>query len=301
MTDTSPAALLRRAANVLRRKAKAAHRASPAPWTMTAEHVVRSADGMIVADRSSTDHPAERADLPYIEAVHPGVGESLADWLDSAAEDAEQIGADPRAVTTALALLGQRAPEPDQTVPHGPHSPSGTPESLASPERAAGGRTAVPPDQIPDETLHAAIRQLARANPPSFRALVARAGWTAGDGPDNPTDSQDNQQDSTDTPPGHDPLTRADTVRTRQDTGLREALDVLLSRAARGALTSAEGPLLRQHVEHLIADRDQLAAVLREVLAEFRFETHPGRRCLQTGHIDVATVERWRSVAADGR
>ncbi|MFI0768594.1 hypothetical protein ACH4TQ_27460 [Streptomyces sp. NPDC021218] len=80
-----------------------------------------------------------------------------------------------------------------------------------------------------------------------------------------------------------------------KETVPRGVLDVLLNRAARGVLTTAEGPLLRQHIEHLIADRDQMAAVLREVLAEFRFETHPGRRCLQTGHIDVGTVERWRA------
>ncbi|GGX99125.1 hypothetical protein [Streptomyces fructofermentans] len=45
-------------------------------------------------------------------------------------------------------------------------------------------------------------------------------------------------------------------------------------------------------------DRDQHAAVLREVLAEFRHETHPGQRCLQSGHVPVADVERWRSVVA---
>jgi hypothetical protein len=32
---------------------------------------------------------------------------------------------------------------------------------------------------------------------------------------------------------------------------------------------------------------------LREVLSELRFETHPGQRCLQTGHIPVATVAKW--------
>jgi hypothetical protein len=45
-------------------------------------------------------------------------------------------------------------------------------------------------------------------------------------------------------------------------------------------------------------DRDQHAAVLGEVLATFVHETHPGRRCLQSGHINVGTVERWRSVVA---
>ncbi|MET7429590.1 hypothetical protein ABZT16_11410 [Streptomyces flaveolus] len=78
----TPAEELTAAAEKLRRYAEAAHRASPAPWTVTDERVVRCADGMIVADRSGTDHPAERADLPYIAAMHPGVGLALADWLE---------------------------------------------------------------------------------------------------------------------------------------------------------------------------------------------------------------------------
>ncbi|GCD46142.1 hypothetical protein GKJPGBOP_05889 [Streptomyces paromomycinus] len=48
--------------------------------------------------------------------------------------------------------------------------------------------------------------------------------------------------------------------RVRDDgAAYRDALLVLLSRAARGVLTPDEGPLLRQHVEHLLHDRDQLA------------------------------------------
>lgn len=43
-------------------------------------------------------------------------------------------------------------------------------------------------------------------------------------------------------------------------------------------------------------DRDQHAAVLAEVLRQFTHETHPGRRCLQSGHVPVETVDRWRSV-----
>ncbi|MEU5496130.1 hypothetical protein [Streptomyces griseofuscus] len=78
----TPADELRAAATKLRQDAEAAHRASPAPWTVTDERVVRCTDGMIVADRSSTDHPAERADLPYIAAMDPTVGLALADWLD---------------------------------------------------------------------------------------------------------------------------------------------------------------------------------------------------------------------------
>ncbi|MFE6429331.1 hypothetical protein ACFVOB_28220 [Streptomyces rochei] len=79
----TPADELRTAAEKLRRDATAAHRASPSPWNVTDEKVVRCADGMIVADRSGTDHPAERADLPYIATMHPGVGTALAAWLES--------------------------------------------------------------------------------------------------------------------------------------------------------------------------------------------------------------------------
>lgn len=48
-------------------------------------------------------------------------------------------------------------------------------------------------------------------------------------------------------------------------------------------------------LDALYAERNQLAAALREVLAEFRFDTHPGRPCKRTGHISIATVERWRA------
>ncbi|MFJ6615432.1 hypothetical protein ACIQPT_34730 [Streptomyces sp. NPDC091289] len=85
ITPDRPADQLRAAAEKLREEATRAHRASPSPWAVTDEHVVRCADGMIVADRSGTDHPAERADLPYIALMHPGVGLALADWLDRAA------------------------------------------------------------------------------------------------------------------------------------------------------------------------------------------------------------------------
>ncbi|MFE5111314.1 hypothetical protein [Streptomyces sp. NPDC056663] len=40
----------------------------------------------------------------------------------------------------------------------------------------------------------------------------------------------------------------------------------------------------------------QLADTLREVLGSFVHETHPGRRCLQSQHEPIATVERWRAV-----
>ena len=40
----------------------------------------------------------------YIAAMGPNVGALLADWLDSAAEDAMQIGPDPRALAVARAV-----------------------------------------------------------------------------------------------------------------------------------------------------------------------------------------------------
>ena len=46
----------------------------------------------------------------YLVAVQPSVGESLARWLESAADDAEQIGPDPRAVATARAILAGGQP-----------------------------------------------------------------------------------------------------------------------------------------------------------------------------------------------
>ena len=42
----------------------------------------------------------------YVATMHPGVGLALADWLESAARDAEQIGPDPFAVALARQLLG---------------------------------------------------------------------------------------------------------------------------------------------------------------------------------------------------
>jgi hypothetical protein len=42
----------------------------------------------------------------YIAAMGPPVGTALADWLDSAAEDAEQIGPDYHALAVARQILG---------------------------------------------------------------------------------------------------------------------------------------------------------------------------------------------------
>lgn len=105
---TTPADELRTAADKLRQDAEAARRASPPPWAVTDERVVRCADGMIVADRSGTDHPAERADLPYIAAMHPGVGAALAAWLESwTGIDLYEAGSFPEDAKHALAVARQ--------------------------------------------------------------------------------------------------------------------------------------------------------------------------------------------------
>jgi hypothetical protein len=49
---------------------------------------------------------------------------------------------------------------------------------------------------------------------------------------------------------------------------------------------------------YLLRDRECLRAALDEVLREFRYDTHPGQSCKQTGHVAVATVQRWRDVLA---
>jgi hypothetical protein len=46
----------------------------------------------------------------YIAAMGPNVGALLADWLDSAAEDAEQIGPDPHALAVARAITTHPTP-----------------------------------------------------------------------------------------------------------------------------------------------------------------------------------------------
>jgi hypothetical protein len=48
------------------------------------------------------------------------------------------------------------------------------------------------------------------------------------------------------------------------------------------------------------AERDELRRVLGEVLAEFQFKTHPGRACLQSGHVGVETVEGWKRILFGG-
>ncbi|MFE6080008.1 hypothetical protein [Streptomyces virginiae] len=78
----TPADELHAAADKLRTTARDAERESPSPWRLDRD-VVRCNDGGIVADASG--EPNHAGDLPYIAAMHPGVGAALADWLDAAA------------------------------------------------------------------------------------------------------------------------------------------------------------------------------------------------------------------------
>lgn len=80
----TPADELRATAKLLREDAHRARITSPLPWTTTDEHVIRCGNEDIVADRSSS--PSEAGDLPYIAAMHPGVGLAVADWLESTAD-----------------------------------------------------------------------------------------------------------------------------------------------------------------------------------------------------------------------
>ncbi|WP_406417986.1 hypothetical protein [Streptomyces sp. NBC_01614] len=79
----TPADELRAAAKLLREDAHRAQIASPLPWLTTDEHVIRCGNEDIVADRSS--NPSEAGDLPYIAAMHPGVGDKISGLLEAAA------------------------------------------------------------------------------------------------------------------------------------------------------------------------------------------------------------------------
>lgn len=107
---TTPADELRTAAEKLRELAAKATAGICPDWIYSAvRHVARNCQ----IECSHDDHQDwgqpewdRYADSPYIAAMHPGVGLALADWLESAAVDAEQIGPDPRALAVARAING---------------------------------------------------------------------------------------------------------------------------------------------------------------------------------------------------
>ncbi|MFE6868343.1 hypothetical protein ACFVFS_17475 [Kitasatospora sp. NPDC057692] len=117
-----PADLLRQAAQQLRDYATAA---VPGPWVPS---IVRSPRSTVTSGIYSHAHPAGSAaseiaasgrkgrecggitnadNAQYIALMHPGVGLLVADWLDSAATDAEMVGPDVQALAVARAVLGQ--------------------------------------------------------------------------------------------------------------------------------------------------------------------------------------------------
>lgn len=99
--------LLRRAAEVLRKSAEVA---TPGPWS--ADRGTKH-NWVVDGDPRSADHAWValmmfgecEQDARYIALMHPPVALALADWLDSAARDAEEIGPDPFALRAARAVL----------------------------------------------------------------------------------------------------------------------------------------------------------------------------------------------------
>jgi hypothetical protein len=107
----TPADELAAAATKLRTACTAA---SPGPWTITkvppfTNPVIMSRyeetpdDGDVLIVGTIDVEPEEQA---IVQMLHPGVGCALADWLDSAARDAHEIGPDPHALAAARAVLG---------------------------------------------------------------------------------------------------------------------------------------------------------------------------------------------------
>lgn len=80
----------------------------------------------------------------------------------------------------------------------------------------------------------------------------------------------------------------------------REALLTLLSRMQRGVLLDAERGLLREHVEHLVTDRDRLAAALARVVAfADRLDADADRLASGTVHPVAAHVRAAIAIPAD--
>jgi len=106
---TTPADELRTAAEKLRKLATHPD-VTPGPWLCLdgGDRIIH--DGPSIefgpADYVVDEPVSNSANVELIAAMHPGVGLALADWLDSAAIDAEQIGPDPHALAVARAING---------------------------------------------------------------------------------------------------------------------------------------------------------------------------------------------------
>ncbi|MFD5384320.1 hypothetical protein ACFWMG_04985 [Streptomyces sp. NPDC127074] len=130
MTDTSPAVQIRAAAELLRALATAASTATATPIDKGGKPTTRwhfkkreqdsgylyaaNPDGpgtrLIHSNAGRGSYPSMRTRHgEYAAAMDPTVGLALADWLDSAADDAEQVGPDPHALAVARQILGEES------------------------------------------------------------------------------------------------------------------------------------------------------------------------------------------------
>jgi hypothetical protein len=126
---TTPADELRAASALVR---AAAEPATPGPRTVVPRY--RKGTNVLVQydiykpplpgsniPQHRTCRPGDVDEL-YAAAIHPGVGLALATWLDSAAHDAEQIGADPHALTVARQILGTTVTDEATPAPTRPEA-----------------------------------------------------------------------------------------------------------------------------------------------------------------------------------
>lgn len=108
MTDTSPAAELRAAAERIRTLAVDADDARPAPWAPGAAGSVIS-KGATGADYvTGYTTPSGTAVAAYIAAMGPGVGAVLADWLVATAHPDWHDHLAPHALAVARQINGSQ-------------------------------------------------------------------------------------------------------------------------------------------------------------------------------------------------
>lgn len=109
MTNTS-ASQLTAAAKLLRERATAAIHGGRTTWRLGNTLGTKTAVVLDDPDKPTVliETYAERLERvnAYLTLVGPATGLALAEWLESAAEDAEQIGPDFRALAVARAILG---------------------------------------------------------------------------------------------------------------------------------------------------------------------------------------------------
>jgi len=93
---------LRAAAKVLRERTMLA---ALGPWTAEIHEDGRAWIGQHRNEHMLAAHGHPRT-AEYIVTMHPGVGLALADWLDDAAREAEEVGENHHAARVADLILG---------------------------------------------------------------------------------------------------------------------------------------------------------------------------------------------------